>query len=99
MNSNLSNIIRFRFCFNTAKFFFLIGSILFLIQLLIQEFTFITIIGLYYILFAVLVNLLLVLMLLIALFIDNNKFDTLKSIGILSANIPIAMIYASIIIY
>lgn len=98
MNLNLSNINRFRFCFNTARISFILGSILFLIQLIISDLSTITIIGLYYVAIALFVNLVILLGLILALIFESNKKDTLKSIGILSTNIPIAAVYTLIVI-
>lgn len=98
MNLNLSNFNRFRFCFNTAKISFILGSILFLGQLIVRGLSTITIVGLYYVGIALLINLMILLGLIIALIFESNKKDTLKSIGILSTNIPIVIVYTLIVI-
>lgn len=98
MNLTSSKNRRYIFCFKTTRFFFLCGSFLFFIQLIVQDLTYITVIGYYYLGIAILINLLILFGLLFALIFKPNKLDTLKSIGILTANIPIAIVYTLIVI-
>lgn len=86
-----------KFTTKTATLFFLIGTLLFLIQIVVRGISTITIIGLYYVVFSVLINLILVLLLIKKLFFKNNKMSTATSIGILTINIPIAYLYFYIV--
>ncbi len=83
---------------NTAIVFFSIGTLLLLIQIVVREISTITIIGLYYVIFSILINLFLVLLLILKLIFKSNKISTVKSIGILTINIPIALFYYFLVI-
>lgn len=82
----------------TAIVFFILGTILLLLQLGFRKDYTIAIFGYYYVLFAVAFNSVAVMVLLIGLITHHKKIDTLKSIGILCINIPIALLYFQIVI-
>ena len=84
--------------FNTALVFFSIGTLLLLIQIGISKVSLITIIGLYFVIGSTIINLILVLLLIIQLIFDNNKRSTIKCIGFLTLNIPIAAFYYFLVI-
>ncbi|MEX1384332.1 MAG: hypothetical protein AB1Z17_13155, partial [Lutibacter sp.] len=86
-----------KFTTKTATLFFSIGTLLLLIQIVVRGISTITIVGLYYVIFSVLINLFLVLLLILKLIFKSNKISTLKSIGILTINIPIAYLYFYIV--
>lgn len=89
---------RIKLAITTASLFFIFGTILFLLQLgLRNEYT-IAIFGYYYVLFAIAFNSIAVVVLLIALITHKKRNDTLKSIGVLCINIPVAFLYFKIII-
>lgn len=89
---------KLHFSLKIALTFFSIGTILFLIQLIINKITLVTFIGLYYVLFAAILNCLIVITLLITLIFDKNRKSILKSLVIIASNIPIALIYFIIVI-
>ncbi len=76
-----------------ALLFFFIGTLLFLLQLLIGELSVITILGYFYVIFAIIVNLIMLVIQLLILAFRDDKLMTLKSIGILLLNVPIAYLY------
>jgi|GEM_PF-4198916 len=76
---------------------FTIGTLLFLLQLVNFDNHNLPLFGLYYLLLAVLVNLVVLLVLFIKLFSVEHKTEILKSMGIIIANAPIAFIYAYIL--
>ncbi|WP_299337027.1 hypothetical protein [uncultured Psychroserpens sp.] len=78
--------------------FFGFGSMLFALHLFDKDSFVIIIFGYYYVLFCVVFNSLLVLILLFILLLKNNKAKTLKSIGVLLINIPIALLYFNIVV-
>ncbi|MCD2260116.1 hypothetical protein [Psychroserpens luteolus] len=82
----------------TALISFTTGTILLVLQFCFQNEFAIALFGYYYLLFAIIVNSLMVLYLLGTLILKNNPIKTLKSIGILIINIPIAIVYTSIVI-
>ena len=81
-----------------ALVFFVLGTLLFLLQLVSTNMNELPLIGFYYLVIAVIVNSLVLITLLGKLFIDTNYTETFKSIGIILANIPIAVAYAYIVI-
>lgn len=85
-----------------SKFFFFIffgiGSLLFLIQLIVQELSLVTIIGYYYLLLVLAINSLILLGLFISLIFEDNKLKTLKAMGIILLNLPIACLYLTIVL-
>lgn len=85
---------RLRVSTGIAITFFTIGSILFALQLFMRGVTAITIIGYYYLILSVIINLIVVLFFLAALFLDKNKKETLKSICVILLNIPVSSLYA-----
>ena len=76
---------------------FTIGTLLFFLQLVNFNMVSLPILGLYYLFLAVVVNLVVLLVLVIKFFIEKQKTDTLKSMGIILANAPIASFYAYIL--
>ena len=97
IRSKQLNMKRYRVCYNVAKLFFFIGTLFFLIQLIIGNITFITILGYYFVQLSILLNAIIVIVLVIGLIIEQNKKETLKSIGIIVANIPVALLYFYIV--
>lgn len=83
--------------FKIAITFFIIGTLLFLIQLITSKLNYITIIGFYYVILSIIINSLILLILLILLIKHHDKKETLKSITYIVSNIPIAMIYYVIV--
>ncbi len=79
-----------------ALFFFAIGTLLFVLQIIIRGITGVTILGYYYVMVSIIINLIIIVILLISLLIER-KLETLKSIGIILANIPIAYLYFYIV--
>ncbi|MEH6538106.1 MAG: hypothetical protein V7719_17025 [Psychroserpens sp.] len=88
---------RFNMAITTAFVFFGFGTMLLILQLCCQNKFAITIFGFYYVLFSVIANSLVVLVLLFVLIFKMNKIKTLKSIGALLINIPIACVYFLIV--
>ena len=80
-----------------ALFFFVVGTLLFLLQHATKNMDWLLIIGFYYVLFSVFINVIIVLTLLAKLFMDAEKLQTLKSIGIILLNAPIAYLYIQLI--
>lgn len=80
-----------------AGFFFILGTILFILQLCWQELNIITAIGFYYVAISVLCNAFFVLVLIFGLFLKESIKDTFIAIGYISLNIPIALGYGHII--
>ena len=76
-----------------ALIFFIPGTLLFLIQLMIREISLVTIIGYYFVALAILLNVIMLVIQLLILLFRTDKIKTLKSIGILLINIPIAYAY------
>ena len=80
-----------------ALVFFLIGTFLFLLQLVTTDMLTLPIISFYYLLIALFFNAIVLLTLIGKLFIDSNYSEILKSIAIILVNIPIAIFYTYII--
>ncbi|GER59962.1 hypothetical protein ULMA_20700 [Patiriisocius marinus] len=80
-----------------ALTFFVIGSLLFLLQLVLTDRSTVPVIGFYYVFTAVIINSIVVLTLIGKLFIDQNYTETLKSIAIILANVPVAIAYTYIV--
>lgn len=91
-------MINIKLTIKTAILFFSIGTLLLLIQMRVREISTITIVGLYYVVGSVMINLILVVLLIIELIFKENKISTLKSIGILTINIPITILYYFLVI-
>ncbi len=78
--------------------FFSIGTVLLILQFCFRNEFVIAIMGLYYVLFSIAINLVIVLVFLGSLIFKNDLSTILKSIGIISLNAPIAYIYFLIVI-
>lgn len=83
----------FKNYFKIAFGFFLVGTLLLILQLFKRKINLITITGLYYVQICVLINTLIVIFLMVLLGIKENKKEILKSMGIILLNIPIAYFY------
>jgi hypothetical protein len=83
----------------TALISFIVGSLLFTLYLFLKDDN-IVLVGLFYVLIAVVVNLIVLFALLLAFSKPNINYEqNVLSIGILLSNIPIAIIYLYIIFY
>nr|WP_321236237.1 hypothetical protein [uncultured Psychroserpens sp.] len=82
----------------TALVFFSIGTLLLLLHVVFRNQFDVTIIGLYYVLFAIVINSIIVVILLIDLILNNTKVEALKSIGVILLNAPIALLYFHIVV-
>lgn len=80
-----------------AFIFFGFGTLFLILQFCYENKFAITIFGWYYVLFSIVFNSLIVLILLVILVFNTNRVKTLKSIGILLINIPIAYAYFLIV--
>lgn len=80
-----------------TKFFFIVGTILFIIQIITQSINGITLLGLYYVVASIIINSIIVLILLIKLIQKEKRTETIKSIGIILINAPIALFYYFIV--
>lgn len=89
---------RFKACFNIAKLFFAIGTCIFLLHLIFRDTVGFIWIGYIYTMFSIVINSIIVIVLIIALIIEHNRTETLKSIGIILTNAPIAFGYFLIVI-
>jgi len=89
---------RLVFAIWTAAMFLGFGTSFLIAQLCFENNFAITIFGYYYVLFSILCNSVIVLVLSIVLIFKSNRIKTLKSIGVLLINIPIAYIYFLIVI-
>ncbi|MDO5970912.1 hypothetical protein Q4Q35_13960 [Flavivirga aquimarina] len=78
---------------------FSIGTILFLLQAINKGLSTVTVIGFNYVKVAIIVNSLVFIILLFTLFLSKQKLETIKSIGIILLNIPIAFLYYQIVIH
>lgn len=87
----------FKISAGIALAFFAIGTILFLLQLIISEMNALTIVGFYFLITAIGINCLVALTLIGRFIIDKDHIETLKSLSIILANIPIAFVYVFII--
>ena len=81
-----------------AILFFIIGTLLLILQICFQNNFEITLYGYYYVYFSVVVNSLFLIIFLLVLIFKTDRLKTLKSIGVLLINIPIAYLYFLIII-
>ncbi len=88
---------RLKIAISTARIFFGFGTFLLILQFCHENKFAITIFGFYYVLFSILCNGLIVLIYLGVLVLKSNRIKTLKSIGILILNIPIAYVYFLIV--
>ena len=89
---------RFKACFNIAKIFFCIGTAIFLLHFIFRDTSFLIWIGYIYTMFSIVINTIIVIVLLIALILERRRIETLKSIGVILANAPIAYGYFLIVI-
>ncbi|WP_040278875.1 hypothetical protein [Psychroserpens damuponensis] len=80
-----------------ATIFFSIGTMLLLLQLYFKNMMEITVLGYYYVYFSVIINIIVLGALFVILLFRNDKIKTLKAIGVLLINIPIALLYFQII--
>ncbi|WP_452601609.1 hypothetical protein [Pontimicrobium sp. MEBiC06410] len=81
-----------------ALLFFTIGTLLLILHFIFNTSNFIIWLGYMYVLLAIVINSILLIILIVALFIDKEKLETLKSIGVLTLNIPIAFVYFQMVI-
>ncbi|EDM43361.1 hypothetical protein SCB49_01362 [unidentified eubacterium SCB49] len=88
----------FKFSAITAIIFFAIGTLLFILQMVTDNFSLLTIIGFYFVVAAVIINCIILLSLIVLLILNKDYPESLKSIGVTLANIPIALLYFYIII-
>ncbi len=89
----------FKNSYKIALISFSIGTILFVLQIINKGLNGVTIIGYYYVGAAIIVNSLILIILLSVLFLNKNKIDIIKSIGVILVNIPIAFLYYQIVIH
>ncbi|MEM5565418.1 hypothetical protein WNY78_09890 [Psychroserpens sp. AS72] len=89
---------RLKTAFWLATLFFVIGTIFLILQLCFTDMFEITLLGYYYVYFSVIVNIIAVVLLLIVLIFKSDKIKTVKAIGVLLINIPIAYLYFLIVI-
>ncbi|RMA56752.1 hypothetical protein [Ulvibacter antarcticus] len=89
---------RLQISINVALSFFCLGTLLFLIQLILHDYSSFMVIGFFYLITAIVVNLMVLLALIVALIVDDQKIKTLQSMGVSLSNIPIAALYAFIIL-
>lgn len=78
--------------------FFIIGTLLLLLHFIFNASDFIIWLGYMYVLLAIFINSIILILLIVALIIDQQKIETLKSIGVLLLNIPIALVYFQMVI-
>jgi len=90
-------MVKIKEAFQFALLFFVLGTLLFVIQLIIGEISIVTIIGLYYVILAVIINVIKLFHQLSILLFRKDKIMTLKSIGVILINIPIAYLYFFIV--
>lgn len=81
-----------------ALLFFTIGTLLLILHFIFNTSNFIIWLGYIYVLLAVFINSIILIILIVTLFIDKQKIETLKAIGILLLNIPIALVYFQMVI-
>lgn len=81
-----------------ALFFFIVGTMLFIIQLLTREINMITVIGYFYVGASIIINSIVVLILLFQLINYKRKKETLTSIGLILINLPIAFVYSYLVV-
>lgn len=89
---------RLKTAITVAALFFVIGTIFLILQLCFKDRFEITIFGYYYVCFSIIVNIAALGSLLVVLMLKDNKIKTLKSMGVLLINIPIAYLYFLIVI-
>ena len=78
--------------------FFSVGTLLFILQLIIGSFSYLVVIGFYYFLAAIISNLIIILTLTVRLFFYENRLDTVRGMIIILANLPIALTYKFILL-
>lgn len=89
---------RYKASVSIAGIFVGIGTILVILQALVGGITAITFSGIYFLPIAIVFNIIILIALIIALLMFPNKKKTLKSIGIILLNIPIAFAYYHLVI-
>lgn len=93
-------ILKLPFPIQIALFSFLIGTLLFICYFLFPKWDNLLFVGLLYVLTAIFFNTILIINLFINFFAEQAQRKNIAiQIGIVLANIPIAIIYFSIIIY
>lgn len=80
-----------------AMLFFIIGTLFLILQICFKGSFEITLFGYYYVYFSVIVNIIVLGLLLVVLIFKTNRIKTLKAIGVLLINIPIAYLYFLIV--
>lgn len=81
----------------TALVFFTMGTFLFFLQIYMGKLTALTVIGFYYLIIAIIINCIFLITLIVKLILDQHRAETVRSIGIILANIPIATAYIFIL--
>ncbi len=81
-----------------ATLFFIIGTVLLILHFIFGTSNFIIWLGYMYVWLAAFINSIILILLIVALFIDKRRIETLKSIGVLLLNIPIALVYFQMVI-
>ena len=90
---------RLKISIKIAATFFVIGTILFLLGLSIgSEINGLFIVGFYYLIISIVINLFVLLALIVALIVDNERAETLMAISVILLNLPVAFFYAKTII-
>lgn len=85
--------------YKIALLFFTLGTLLLFIQIIVRGITGITITGYFYVIGSIIINLIILIILLFSLILEKYKRrETLKSIGAILINIPIAYLYFRIVI-
>lgn len=84
--------------YKVALAFFTFGTLLFILQVIVRGITGITMVGYFYVIVSIIINLIILIVLVFSLAIKNENIpETLKSIGVILANIPIAYLYFYIV--
>jgi hypothetical protein len=81
-----------------AILFFIIGTLLLILHFIFNTTDFILWLGYMYVQLAVFINSIILIILIVALIIDKQRIETLKSIGVILLNIPIALVYFQMVI-
>lgn len=90
---------RLKVSIKIAATFFAVGTLLFLIRITIGgTIDWLLALGFYYLGAALIINLFVLLALIVALIVDNDKAETLIAIGVILLNLPIAYFYATTIL-
>lgn len=90
---------RLKATYKVALLFFTLGTLLFLLQIIVRDITGITFVGYLYVIGSIIINLIILIILLFSLALEKDKrTETLKSIGVILINVPIAYLYFYIVI-